>query len=74
LLSDKALALTVGSFGISSLIADRDHPAVITLARNPPRKARLSNSAVETIGLGGPGSRDTATLDAWMMCGLDVGA
>jgi hypothetical protein len=39
LLSDKALALTVGSFGIFVLdCRDRDHPAVITLAPQPTEK------------------------------------
>src|SRR6266481_7708859 len=54
-LSDKALALTVGSFGIFVLdCRDRDHPAVITLAPQPTEKGAFEQLGVETIGLGAP--------------------
>src|SRR5260221_921840 len=55
LLSDKALALTVGSFGIFVLdCRDRDHLAVITLAPQPTEKGAFEQLGVETIGLGAP--------------------
>src|ERR1700716_57989 len=55
LLSDKALALTVGSFGIFVLdCRDRDHLAVITLAPQPAEQAEFEHLGVETVGLGAP--------------------
>jgi hypothetical protein len=53
LLSDKALALTVGSPGIFVLDCwDRDHLAVIKLAPQPAEKAAFEQFGVKTIGLG----------------------
>jgi hypothetical protein len=55
LLSDEALALTVGPLGIFVLdCRDRDHLAVITLAPQPAEKGAFEQLGVETIGLGAP--------------------
>src|SRR5215475_10453770 len=61
LLSNEALALTVGPFGIFVFYCwDLDHLAVIALAAQPAEKGAFEQLGVETIGL------RTATLEAWM--------
>src|SRR5712664_3560431 len=70
LLSDKALALTVGSLGIFVLdCRDRDHPAVIRLASQPTGTGAFEQLGVETIGLGAP----VLARDCYARCVDDVG-
>ena len=57
--------LAVRPLGILVLhCRDRDHFAVITLAAQPAKKERLSNSVSSRSVLARRCSRDTATLDA----------
>src|SRR5260370_24985766 len=53
LLSDKALALAVGSLGIFILdCRNSDHLAVTTSAAQPTEKGAFEQLGVETVGLG----------------------
>src|ERR1700739_1687416 len=55
LLSDKTLALAVGSLGILVLnCRNCDHLAVIPFAAQPTKKSAFEQLGVETVGLGAP--------------------